>query len=199
MPLPLSGQISFADIATEFNDSAPHAIDEFYRGGVRVPNIQANISIPTVAGSDISLSNFYGAANLTALNINVTKAYLQVVEDPKLGWYDNYTGYLNSAQSPSATTVGARSPTSVNGATILGIYFLQDYFGIYSFNIILAGIQTQTFFHSINNADAAIGTRLTSAAAFSAAGGNSYWNWNLVDNANTWNGVTGSATVTFYY
>lgn len=59
MTLPSSGTISINDLKTEFNDTTPSSMNEFYRGGTLVPNIPANNSIPT-AGT-IALNDFYGA------------------------------------------------------------------------------------------------------------------------------------------
>lgn len=56
--LPSSGEMSLQMIAQFFGGAAPHSLDEYYRGGIYVPNIPSNSGIPT-AGA-ISLSNFYG-------------------------------------------------------------------------------------------------------------------------------------------
>jgi hypothetical protein len=37
MSLPTAGAISFMDLANEFGDTTPVAINEFYAGGTRVP------------------------------------------------------------------------------------------------------------------------------------------------------------------
>lgn len=60
MPLQNSGAISLLNIATEFGGSAPHSINEYYRGGGLVPNTPANSNIPT--SGTISFSQFYGAS-----------------------------------------------------------------------------------------------------------------------------------------
>lgn len=62
MALQASGAISLDDIATEFEDSTPHSMSEFYRGGGTVPDAPANSSIPTSGA--ISFSQFYSAANI---------------------------------------------------------------------------------------------------------------------------------------
>jgi hypothetical protein len=59
MVLQSSGQISLANLATEFGDSAPHSLSEFYRGGGLVSNSATNSNVPT--SGTISLANFYGA------------------------------------------------------------------------------------------------------------------------------------------
>ena len=50
MTLPTSGTISLNDIATEFNDTQPNSISEFYRDGGLVPSQK----IVSVSGSDVT-------------------------------------------------------------------------------------------------------------------------------------------------
>jgi hypothetical protein len=57
-------------IATEFGDSTPHSLSEFYRGGGLVPDAPANSAIPT--SGQIALGNFYGAVNQVDLNITIS-------------------------------------------------------------------------------------------------------------------------------
>lgn len=64
MTLQASGSISLSDIRGEFGGSTPDTLSEYYRGGGLVPDTATNAGIPT-SGS-IALSDFYGAANLTA-------------------------------------------------------------------------------------------------------------------------------------
>tara|TARA_R110000822_G_scaffold41583_9_gene113196 strand:- start:2088 stop:3197 length:1110 start_codon:yes stop_codon:yes gene_type:complete len=71
------GSISITDISNEFTGSAPHALNEYYRGGAYVHDNTAivpdhNSTIPT--SGEISVGDFYGATNLF---------YLQISEDVK--------------------------------------------------------------------------------------------------------------------
>ena len=59
MTIQPSGVISIQDLVTEFGGTAPHSLNEYYRGGALVPTNAANNNIPT-AGA-ISLNQFYGA------------------------------------------------------------------------------------------------------------------------------------------
>lgn len=61
MALPAEGAISLSQIASEFGDSTPNSLSEFYRGGGKVPNITTNNNVPTSGA--ISLSNFYSATH----------------------------------------------------------------------------------------------------------------------------------------
>jgi hypothetical protein len=59
MALPLSGVITLSDLQTEFGGTNPIGLNEYYRGGILVPNgPPQNAAIPTSGA--ISLSNFYG-------------------------------------------------------------------------------------------------------------------------------------------
>ena len=61
MALQNTGQITINDLVGEFGGSAPHSLNEYYRGGGLVPDTAGNSSVPT--SGQISLSNFYGAQN----------------------------------------------------------------------------------------------------------------------------------------
>ncbi len=54
-----TGEVSLSDLATEFNDTQPNSMSEFYRNGDRVPGNNSNV--PT-AGL-MRISNFRGAIN----------------------------------------------------------------------------------------------------------------------------------------
>lgn len=64
MAIKSSGFISFDEIVAEFGGTAPHAINEYYRGGSEVGDTAANSGIPTSGA--ISLSNFYSASDWSA-------------------------------------------------------------------------------------------------------------------------------------
>jgi hypothetical protein len=46
MAIPGSGPIKISEIATEFGDTTPNSMSEYYRGGSLVPDAPANASIP---------------------------------------------------------------------------------------------------------------------------------------------------------
>ena len=75
MALQSSGAISLSDIASEFGDSTPNSISEFYRGGSLVPNTSTNTNVPT--SGQISFSQFYGAAD-QLWSMTVTNGYYSV-------------------------------------------------------------------------------------------------------------------------
>ena len=94
MPLQSSGNIALSQIASEFSDSSPHQLTEFYRNGSLVP------SSKTVTGSAVtatSTSNTLlthinrGSPYTTTPTFNSGNIYKHVL------WHDNGgTGYCNS-------------------------------------------------------------------------------------------------------
>ena len=65
MALQASGAISLSDLATEFGDSTPNSMSEFYAGGSLVGT--NNASVP--ASGTISLTDFYSATVALVLDI----------------------------------------------------------------------------------------------------------------------------------
>ena len=80
MALQSSGAISFAQIAAEYGDSAPHSLSEFYRNGANVPGHESiNSNVPT--SGLIRFGNFYSTfdeelVELTnTTNVNAQSAF----------------------------------------------------------------------------------------------------------------------------
>lgn len=69
MAVTSTGAVSLIAIATEFGDTAPYGIKEFYRGGGKVPDASSNNSIPTSGA--IGMRNFYGAQNRIPVTITI--------------------------------------------------------------------------------------------------------------------------------
>ena len=114
MALQTSGAISLADLATEFGDTTPYSMSEFYRGGSLVPNSAANTSVPTSGA--ISLGNFYGAQN-SLWATTLTAGYF-TTNFPSYVYTSGYSSYLFAGfGSLSDTTVDFYS-----GAFCLSIY-----------------------------------------------------------------------------
>ena len=72
MALPSSGVLTLNDIQTEFGGTNPIDLSDYYRGGGLVPNSAGNSAIPTSGA--ISVSDFYGSANLLNLDFTVRGA-----------------------------------------------------------------------------------------------------------------------------
>ena len=79
MTLQSSGAISINDLVGEYGGSAPHSMNEYYKGGGLVGNHSNNPNVPT--SGTISLNNFYGANNTAPVvtdnqvTINLTGSY----------------------------------------------------------------------------------------------------------------------------
>lgn len=61
MAIPASGTLTLQQIATEFGGTQPISLNQYYRGGSLVPNIPANIAVPT--SGLITMGNFYGTTH----------------------------------------------------------------------------------------------------------------------------------------
>jgi hypothetical protein len=72
MALPSSGVLTLNDIQTEFGGTNPIDLSDYYRGGGLVPDSGLNAAIPTSGA--ISVSDFYGSANLVPLDLTVQGA-----------------------------------------------------------------------------------------------------------------------------
>lgn len=71
MALPGPGpSLSLDDVGQEFNDTRPHRINEFYRGGSLVGNWPANAGVPTAG--QIAIGNFYGSNSRNVYTITIT-------------------------------------------------------------------------------------------------------------------------------
>jgi len=87
--------ISIQTIVNEFGGTAPHSLNEYYRGGGLVPDTPTNAAIPT--SGTIAIGNFYGSANRAIVNLTIS------------GDTQNYDVYNN------------RGPSYVAGATDLTV------------------------------------------------------------------------------
>ncbi len=70
MAIPGSGPLKISEIATEFGDTTPNSMSEYYRGGSLVPDAPANTSIPTSGA--IGIGDFYGATNRIAVPLTIS-------------------------------------------------------------------------------------------------------------------------------
>lgn len=71
MALPGPGpSLSMDDIGQEFEDTRPHAINDFYRGGSLVGNYPANAGVPTA--DQIAVGNFYNASNRNVYTVVIS-------------------------------------------------------------------------------------------------------------------------------
>ena len=118
MPLPIASgnSISMLQIATEFGDTRPFSLSEFYRGGSLVP--ASNLNVPT--GGAISMGSFYGAA---AGPVGPVRSSFEYIFNVDSNDNDLFTLISSSPlyvanntdvifNIPSARTLGASTPAS---------------------------------------------------------------------------------------
>lgn len=129
MPVKSSGTLSFAtDIVGEFEDTPPHKLSEFYRGGDKVPDAGINANVPT--SSEIKFSDFYGATNVIEVSIS-SNSYIH----PTTG---------STVSLPMGTTLNLFNLASVFSAPVNGkievpFVFTIDYNSIFNNSIITGG------------------------------------------------------------
>lgn len=114
MALPASGTLALTDIATEFGDTAPHSMSEFYRGGSLVPDSAGNSAV--AASGALNIGGFYNAANRVAIALSIASNT------------QNYDLYTNRGGSYSAGTsdITLTINSGVNvGSSSTGTYALS--------------------------------------------------------------------------
>lgn len=114
MALQSSGQISLGDIATEFGDSAPHSISEFYRNGSLVGS--NNTSVPT--SGEISFDDFYGAEDALTLSVGTTSSYNILTAATAAGFSNGSGQPITVNVSGVVTGAPAMRTGAVNGSNI---------------------------------------------------------------------------------
>ena len=196
MAVTASGVIAMSgDVVGEFTGAAPHSLSEYYRNGIYINS--GNTNVPT--SGEISMSDFYGAA----ANVTVTVTEGSIAINGVPAGSTSYYGYGATNKYIDADTFvfraggarGARTPTSLNGATIQGLYRILG--NIYDpgtfFTVVLSGTRAKSFFTSISVLG--IGTFTSASAAFSTVGGSSTWKFSTAT-VGGWDG-SGTRTVTF--
>lgn len=179
MALQSSGAISLSDIASEFGDSTPHSINEFYRGGSLVSNTSTNTNVPT--SGQVSFNNFYGAAG-ELWSTTVTNAYTSFAFDIVTAFYrgfksgtsgDSLWSQIGNLGSANDSTVDFLSGASliVLGESSLDVEGDNDS-GVLCFEVqgtfSNAGFTTLTI--------GSVGYNRTSAT-YSSTNGRTKWTW----------------------
>ena len=116
MAIPGSGPIKISEIATEFGDTTPNSMSEYYRGGSLVPDSPTNSGVP--ASGAIALEDFYGAQNRVALALTISSST------------QNYDVFTQANASPSYSAGSSDITLTVNpgvvvGSSSTGTYALQ--------------------------------------------------------------------------
>ncbi len=115
MPLQSSGSISLSQIASEFGDSQPHSLSEFYAGGSAGVTSGGAPNVPS--SGEISFDDFYGASNQvteTASN-NQTNIVLSTV------FGSNWASAVPKVYSvPSGVNIGGTNTHAVHADSGMG-------------------------------------------------------------------------------
>lgn len=106
MALQASGAISLSDLATEFGDTTPNSMSEFYAGGSLVGT--NNASVP--ASGAITLANFYSATAALVLDITSSASEQNILT---LATAAGYT----AATDTTPIIVNVASGVTISGST----------------------------------------------------------------------------------
>lgn len=155
---------SLSQVASEFGASPPYSLLSFVRGGAYVPDITPNNGVPTAA--PMSMSQLAGAVNYQSQLITVTEGTSGSLDGGGNGTL--LRGYSNGV-------MGSRSPTSVDGNTINGLYrgdlYSSFVYQSSAITITLSGTFSQDEFYALEfNGN----TYLTSTATFTSS---NTWTW----------------------
>jgi len=121
MTIVASGTISINSLVGEYGGSAPHAMNEYYRGGSLVADHSNNSNVPT--SGTIDLQDFYGANNTSPIDYSVGFTAGTVTTSGKIT--QTYNG-VNATTDSSGSTFGSFSDNSITTAegafTVTGLY-----------------------------------------------------------------------------
>jgi len=106
MALQGSGAISLSDLATEFGDTTPNSMSEFYAGGSLVGT--NNASVP--ASGAISLANFYSATAALVLDITSNTSEYNILTAATAAGY-------NAASDTTPIIVNVAAGVTVSGSS----------------------------------------------------------------------------------
>jgi hypothetical protein len=103
--------ISIQTIIDEFGGTAPHSLNEYYRGGGLVPDVAANSAVPT--SGTISIGNFYGATNRAVISLTISSNTYN---------YDVYANRSPSYVAGISDIIVTVNPGVAVGSTSTGAY-----------------------------------------------------------------------------
>ena len=106
MALQASGAISLSDLATEFGDTTPNSMSEFYAGGSLVGT--NNASVP--ASGAITLANFYSATAAIVLDITSSASEQNILTLATAAGY-------NASTDSTPIIVNVASGVTISGST----------------------------------------------------------------------------------
>ena len=183
MTIVSSGTISINSLVGEYGGSAPHAMNEYYRGGSLVSDHSNNSNVPT--SGTIDLQDFYGANNTSPSDL--TAVITPALKPGKYAPSGYSSGESFGSVSDSSINVGGTSYTLVDA--------YNNEFISYSSKLAFSGGAQPAISHiTISSSQAT-----SSARALTWNSSGSYFTW--ADQANqgrmsTHNGYTTTLTFT---
>jgi len=126
MPLPGSGAISCDNLQTEFGNTNPIALSEYYRGGTSlVPNISVNNSVPT--SGQISISNLYAAEQIDYIptTFNITDVNISGADSVNA---DTNTITIAGINTPITLNIGTSSATATCTGSLTNVDMTLEIF-----------------------------------------------------------------------
>ena len=110
MTIVSSGTISINSLVGEYGGSAPHAMNEYYRGGSLVANHSNNGNVPT--SGVIQLDDFYGANNTSPAPTTYSYGITLGSAGSSTGFASGAGGYGSLSNNPQSTAfAGGFNPT----------------------------------------------------------------------------------------
>jgi hypothetical protein len=180
MTIVSSGAISINSLVGEYGGSAPHSMNEYYRGGSLVANHSNNSGVPT--SGQIQLDDFYGANNTsptpTVYNYSMTTGGSGVGNDIGFSSSNGSLGSnpqsnaFSSGFNPTITRWASNSSIGKSGNSIVSINFET------SANLANSGWTSLTVPSNISSSGSAETLTRTSASYFGGSGyTNARWTW----------------------
>jgi len=205
MTITSSGVISINSLVGEYGGSAPHAMNEYYRGGSLVANHSNNGNVPT--SGTIDLQDFYGANNTSPSDytVEITNGS-HTVDGGKFAADTIYRG-VNTTTRRSGTAFGSFANSNNTITTGEGTFTITALYTVHSTGVAivayvnLSGNQGGGSFESVIGSGSAdwrfkIGstTYLTdggNAGSYNASSGDTEYQWTqnntiAASGTNTW-------------
>lgn len=180
MTIVSSGTISINSLVGEYGGSAPHAMNEYYRGGSLVADHSNNGNVPT--SGTIDLQDFYGANNTSPSDLVCV-----ITPATDTGKYPP-SGYASSYGSASDTSI------NVGGTSYTLITAQSNNYIIFTSELKFSGGAQPAISHITISSSAAT----SSARALSWNSSGSYYTWTDEDNeARLVTHVGNATTLTF--
>lgn len=166
MTLQTTGQITLADIQTEFGGANPIGLSEYYAGGayVQAGASGTNGAVPSTGA--ISLWNFYGVGALGSVTVGHAIITAKIT--------DYYYGYNGAPADPTMTTQtlfgSITSGQTFNGATVKSIYSLgvSSTTAATTYRIMLSGNRASNFITGLQIAGTNIPMNSITAGTYDA-------------------------------